>query len=376
MSHLATVVRDDKTNKIVCPSRHGDKFWDEESNSFGYRMMKNMGWERGKGLGKNEHGTKQCIMNHKKNDTLGIGAKKSQDDEYWLATKDLYNDLLKKLHNNSNQDVSSTNNDTKNHTINHLIQSKISHRKLYSQFVPGKETYTSMLDSFNTDDKNADSKNIDIKKINNNTGNNTSNDNANNTLPIICSPVSIDDYFSNKLKDIKNKLEKNQIGIYNDMISRTQTNRSGLGSLSIINKLHSNTKNLSSNSNDTVNNDISLPVLTLKENDNRKPISLFISKKSQINSTNSNVKKNINDTIVPPLTGNKLIYTINTIQKKYNAIEEVSNSNHKIITLKRLLRKIQKKLTYTDINIIDTLLDYNETIPLVLSIIPSYSTKV
>jgi hypothetical protein len=76
--------------------RHGTKFFEEEKSSFGFKMMSKMGWEEGKGLGKNEHGISSFIRAQKKQDQLGIGAKASNDDT-WHEAQGLFNDLLSRL---------------------------------------------------------------------------------------------------------------------------------------------------------------------------------------------------------------------------------------------------------------------------------------
>ncbi len=52
-------------------SRAGDSFWQEEAGNFGMKMMKGMGWEQGKGLGKNEDGQKQYLRAKYKADAKG-----------------------------------------------------------------------------------------------------------------------------------------------------------------------------------------------------------------------------------------------------------------------------------------------------------------
>ena len=39
---------------------------------FGERMLKNMGWEKGQGLGLNADGIKEAIQVKKKEDTVGV----------------------------------------------------------------------------------------------------------------------------------------------------------------------------------------------------------------------------------------------------------------------------------------------------------------
>lgn len=76
--------------------RHGAAFWQEEKNNFGLKMMSQMGWQEGKGLGKEEKGQTSFLRAVKKDNALGIGAVAGRD-EVWSATQNMYNDLLKRL---------------------------------------------------------------------------------------------------------------------------------------------------------------------------------------------------------------------------------------------------------------------------------------
>jgi hypothetical protein len=80
-------------------SRAGDAFWKEEAaaGNFGLRMMSQMGWEQGKGLGKNEDGTKQYLRAKYKADAKGIGADGKTEDATWLATQDLFTQMLQRV---------------------------------------------------------------------------------------------------------------------------------------------------------------------------------------------------------------------------------------------------------------------------------------
>ena len=84
--------------------RHGAAFWSEEraSGSVGVKLLERMGWQEGRGLGKQEAGTQSFVRAKLKNDTVGIGAKKGAagDDRQHMfaqATTDMFNALLSKL---------------------------------------------------------------------------------------------------------------------------------------------------------------------------------------------------------------------------------------------------------------------------------------
>lgn len=59
-------------------------------------MLMKMGWSEGKGLGILEDGTVDHVKIQHKEDQLGIGASKKNDDN-WLVHTDAYNSLLASL---------------------------------------------------------------------------------------------------------------------------------------------------------------------------------------------------------------------------------------------------------------------------------------
>ncbi|CAO3616425.1 unnamed protein product [Cunninghamella blakesleeana] len=70
--------------------------WSNDTSKFGFRMMAKMGWAPGKGLGVKEDGSQQHIKIRLKDDTLGLGAKKNNTDN-WLGNTDAFSRLLADL---------------------------------------------------------------------------------------------------------------------------------------------------------------------------------------------------------------------------------------------------------------------------------------
>ena len=77
--------------------RHGESFWQEESNNVGVRLLKGMGWSEGQGLGKDGTGRIVAVKQTMKKDNRGIGAKADTRDEAFRASQDLFNDVLARL---------------------------------------------------------------------------------------------------------------------------------------------------------------------------------------------------------------------------------------------------------------------------------------
>ncbi|XP_072162807.1 uncharacterized protein [Diadema setosum] len=76
-----------------------NKAWSDDSSKFGQKLMEKMGWSKGKGLGVKEDGQLSHIKVSLKNNTLGVGCKASQEDN-WIAHQDDFNDLLSSLNQN------------------------------------------------------------------------------------------------------------------------------------------------------------------------------------------------------------------------------------------------------------------------------------
>ncbi|XP_064477277.1 PIN2/TERF1-interacting telomerase inhibitor 1-like [Ornithodoros turicata] len=67
----------------------------EGLHPYGSRLLKDMGWSRGKGLGKNEDGMKEPLKVKKKFNTKGIGF--NGVDDKWIEHQETYEDILSKL---------------------------------------------------------------------------------------------------------------------------------------------------------------------------------------------------------------------------------------------------------------------------------------
>ncbi|CAH3028980.1 unnamed protein product [Porites evermanni] len=78
--------------------------WTNDTSRFGYQMLTKMGWESGKGLGANEDGATTHVKATKRRDNLGLGADKSNEDN-WLSHQMAFDDLLSKLNDNTESGI-------------------------------------------------------------------------------------------------------------------------------------------------------------------------------------------------------------------------------------------------------------------------------
>jgi Pin2-interacting protein X1 len=72
--------------------------WAKDKSSFGQRMLAKMGWEEGKGLGKNKQGTVNNLRAVRRAENLGIGASTDlHGEEGFNVTRQNYHGVLEKL---------------------------------------------------------------------------------------------------------------------------------------------------------------------------------------------------------------------------------------------------------------------------------------
>eukprot|EP00474_Spongospora_subterranea_P010189 CRZ10647.1 hypothetical protein [Spongospora subterranea] len=115
-------------------TRHGASFWDEEKGNVGYKLMQNMGWTVGTGLGKTGSGTTQGLRVKKKKGMEGIGVAKDDRDDMWSAATSAYNDLLKRLNSGAADPAAPDQGNTLT-----TIQQYRSRTQLYTRFKRGKD---------------------------------------------------------------------------------------------------------------------------------------------------------------------------------------------------------------------------------------------
>ncbi|XP_019740622.1 PIN2/TERF1-interacting telomerase inhibitor 1 isoform X2 [Hippocampus comes] len=112
--------------------------WSNDESKFGQKMLERMGWSKGKGLGRSEQGAIDHIKVKVKNNSYGLGANGSQEDN-WIAHQDDFNDLLAQLNNCHGQNSTETQSEEqKGFSLEE--KSKTSKKRVhYMKFTQGKD---------------------------------------------------------------------------------------------------------------------------------------------------------------------------------------------------------------------------------------------
>jgi hypothetical protein len=248
-------------DKQQSAGRHGENFWTEEKNNFGVKMMTKMGWAQGKGLGKSESGQPKFLRAQKKQDSLGIGAKKGSDDT-WCAAQGLYNEQLKRLaalnHAPENDgaptdDSTSTKDDSQPSTAAAEVSTQASvdnflaRRQLYGKFKRAKDTanysQSAMSEIFGRKDTTpltpSNTRSSTITDPSTTDGKDAAD--GLSLIPTTTSSLSMKDYFANKLKSSDKKVNKFQVAggqgftqdfqadYYSQMMDMSIKGKTGLG---------------------------------------------------------------------------------------------------------------------------------------------------
>ena len=89
-----------RKKKIQREWRKGDlknRFWRANDSNFGYKMLLQMGWTEGKGLGANEDGRVDYVQVDQKCDNAGVGLQQKDNSLNWLENAKGFDDVLKAL---------------------------------------------------------------------------------------------------------------------------------------------------------------------------------------------------------------------------------------------------------------------------------------
>ncbi|XP_006028211.1 PIN2/TERF1-interacting telomerase inhibitor 1 isoform X2 [Alligator sinensis] len=113
--------------------------WSQDDSKFGQKMLEKMGWSKGKGLGAQEQGSTEHIKVQVKNNTLGLGAAISYEDN-WIAHQDDFNQLLAELNSSYGQGETESPANEPKKTFSLEEKSKSSRKRVhYMKFAKGKD---------------------------------------------------------------------------------------------------------------------------------------------------------------------------------------------------------------------------------------------
>jgi len=105
-------------------------YWAKDESRFGLKMLKNMGWSEGRGLGANEDGNLTHVSIKKKFSNSGIGEENNSGDN-WLKGAFEFGNLLKRLNTDNNAaapEVTEKKTVTNNSKRRHLYQKRLASR--------------------------------------------------------------------------------------------------------------------------------------------------------------------------------------------------------------------------------------------------------
>jgi Pin2-interacting protein X1 len=112
-----------------------------DDSSFGSKMMAKMGWNKGSGLGKDQHGSVDFIQIRYKNNANGLGFDGLKDNQ-WTENESQFDNLLKALNGNAESNSNSADEQQPPKSKSLEEQSKLSRARVhYKKFTKGKDVH-------------------------------------------------------------------------------------------------------------------------------------------------------------------------------------------------------------------------------------------
>lgn len=104
-------------------------------------MLKQMGWRKGQGLGKEQDGNIDFIQIRYKNNPNGLGYDGLKDNQ-WTENESQFDNLLKSLNSKNDSSSNSANKRVKSEEISLELKSKSSRARVhYKKFTRGKDVH-------------------------------------------------------------------------------------------------------------------------------------------------------------------------------------------------------------------------------------------
>ncbi|XP_070491344.1 PIN2/TERF1-interacting telomerase inhibitor 1 isoform X2 [Chironomus tepperi] len=131
-----------KKQLLVLQPKGKPLYENDDTSSFGLKMLQNWGWKKGNGLGREQQGNKDFIQVRYRNNANGLGFDGLKDNQ-WTQNEANFDSLLKNLNSQSNSNSNSGDETEKKKAVKSLEEmSKQSRARVhYKKFTRGKDVY-------------------------------------------------------------------------------------------------------------------------------------------------------------------------------------------------------------------------------------------
>lgn len=206
--------------------------WANDESKFGKRLMEQMGWEKGKGLGAKGTGIVENIKVKFKDDSKGIGYDNKGYENVWLDHQDSFDSLLAQLKvENSDQQTSTTTliDDT---LVQTSLEEKSKHSRArvhYRKFTRSKDLTNAsandldcilgrqkrqQLKAIKLDENNDSSESVNVNEEKNLSSQPphqaTTTTELESSFKTIINPLSMNDYFASKMAQLNKKRQQHE----------------------------------------------------------------------------------------------------------------------------------------------------------------------
>lgn len=129
----------EKRDKEIWSEDPQNSRWSRDKSKYGFRMLEQMGWREGKGLGLNEDGDTKHVKISKKKDNHGVGNKRGRDAD-WIERQDAFDQMLADLNAAQSQAPLSKSSPTDSQDKKTLADNAAQAKKIvYKKFLRSKD---------------------------------------------------------------------------------------------------------------------------------------------------------------------------------------------------------------------------------------------